>query len=225
MSLDSLSLSSSLKAFLEEATARYEAALDQPTASYLIGRGLDPEGVTARFARLGLVSDPMPGHERFRGRLALPYVTPSGVVAMKFRCLGSHANCKAEGHEKYLAPSGGKIRMYNTRALLDSSDTVAVCEGELDALMVHQIVGVPAVGTWGTNWFDHYPRMFADFDRVLVIADNDLKDDGSNPGVKHARKIAATINRAEVVEPPEGLDVSEWIVRDGVAVVRKAMGL
>lgn len=91
--------------------------------------------------------------------------------------------------------------------------------------MLHRVVGVPAVGTWGTNWFDHYPRMFADFDRVLVIADNDVKEDGSNPGVKHAKKIAATIHHSEIVLPPAGLDASEWVLSVGVEKVREALGV
>jgi len=34
---------------------------------------------------LGVVVDPLPGHEQFLGRVAIPYVTPSGVVDIRFR--------------------------------------------------------------------------------------------------------------------------------------------
>lgn len=207
---------------MEEATARYEKSLDQ-AAGYLVGRGVDHHAAVSH--RLGVVSDPIPGHERFVNYLSIPYVTPGGVVAMKFRCLRGCKDCRAAGHGKYDAPAGGSIRLYNTPALLHGGDTVAVCEGEFDALIMHRVVGLPAVGTWGTNWLPHYPRMFADFERVLVIADNDVREDGSNPGVKHAKKIAATIQGAQVIEPPPGLDVSEWVQQYGVDVVRKGLGL
>jgi DNA primase len=221
VSLDTLSLSSSQRVFLEEATATYEKTLDR-AASYLVGRGLDQAAATG--SRLGLASDPLPGHERFAGRLALPYVTPGGVVAIKFRCIEDH-DCRSEAHGKYDGPSGQKARLFNTRALLDKGDTVAICEGEMDALVCHHVLGVPAVGTPGTQWMDHWGRCFADFERVLVVADHDVHPNGDSPGIKHARKVQAHVRGSEVVLPPEGMDLGEWVQQYGADEVRRSLGV
>ena len=221
MSLDTLSLSPSLKASLEEATARYQTAVNE-AASYLVGRGVTQAAATS--ARLGLASDPAPGHERFKGMLSIPYVTPGGVVAVKFRCILDH-DCRHEGHGKYDGPAGQKARLFNTRALLDKGDTVLVCEGEMDTLIAHHIVGVPAVGTPGTQVMDHWPRCFADFERVLIVADNDVTPNGDSPGLKHAKKLASMIHGAQIVYPPEGMDLNEWVLSAGADAVREALGV
>lgn len=217
MSLDSLILSNSVRSFLEEATSRYEANVNQ-AASYLIGRGLDQGAATG--ARLGVVSDPMPGHERFRGMVSIPYLTPAGVVAIKFRCAEPH-DCKAEGHEKYNAPTGQKARLYGVQALHTKGDTVAIVEGEFSSIVMTHVVGIPTVGTPSTQWHDHWTRCFSDYERVLVIADNDLKPDGSNPGEKHAKKVVSAVPNARLILPPPGLDPDEWIQVEGADVVRK----
>lgn len=215
--LDSLMLSASQRDSLEEATARYETGVDH-LASYLSGRGIDRDA--ARIARLGLASDPIPGHERFQGWMSIPYITPAGVVAMKFRDLSPNP------HHKYDGPSGQTIRLYNAMAFHDmSSDVIAICEGELDALVCHQAVGVPAVGTWGTNWLEHYPRCFADYEQVLIVADNDVRDDDSSPGLKHAKKVQATIPNSRIVLPPSGMDLGEWFLAEGRDAIREKMGL
>lgn len=209
-------LSPSLSASLLEATERYSRSV-AAAAFYLEGRGVT-EQVALSF-RLGVVSDPIPGHERFAGMLAIPYLTPRGVVAMKFR--------RFDGTEgaKYDSPLGQKLRLFNAQSLASGGDVALICEGEFDTIAATSALGVPAVGTPGTNWFDHWPRCFGDFDRVVIVADNDKKEDESNPGVKHAQKIAKSISGAEVVLPPMGLDLSEWIQGHGVEAVRGALDI
>lgn len=219
--LDGLLLEPSRRASLKAAAERYELHLEQ-ALTYLDGRGVTEEA--ARSFHLGFVSDPAPGHERFAGWLAFPYMTRSGPVAMKFRCMEDHDH-KALNHGKYDGPGGQKIRLYNAGVLAFGGDVVLVCEGEMDTVLASSTFDVPAVGTWGTNWLDHHPRCFSDFDRVVVVADHDVKEDDSSPGIKHAKKVAATISRAEVVTPPPGLDISEWIERDGADAVREGLGL
>lgn len=217
MSLDSLVLSPSLKASLNEATARFEQNLHE-AAYYLAERGVSE--TVARSFRLGVVSDDVVGYERFSGMLSIPYITPAGVVGMKFR--------RIDGSEgpKYDSPSGQKVRLYNAQCLSDGGDVAVVVEGELSALIAQSALSVPCVGTPGASaWLDHWPRCFGDFDRTIVVADNDVKADDSNPGVRHAKKVQKSIEGAELVIPPAGLDLDEWLARDGVDVVKKAMGL
>lgn len=216
MSLDGLILSAAQRRSLEEATDRYHGNL-LLAASYLEARGVSEE--TATSFRLGVVSDPAPGHERFRGWLSLPYVTPAGVVAIKFR------NLDPEDDHRWDAPAGSKIHLYNARALAQGGEVAVLVEGEMKTLVGASMLGVPVVGTWGTNWLPHWPRCFGDFDRVIVVGDNDNKEDGSNPGRKHAEKVVKTLQNGELVLPPLGTQLDEWLLQDGPEAVREALGL
>ena len=216
MSLDSVLPASAQMKFLEKATALYEQNVEA-LASYLGARGIGHEAALGQ--RLGLASDPLPGHERFRGWMSIPYCTPGGVVAMKFRRLD-------DGTPKYDSPAGQKIKLYNAGVLASTrSDTVLICEGEMDAIVGTYTLGIPTVGTWGTNWLDHHPRCFADFEEVIIIADNDIKDDGSNPGLKHAKHVQQSISRSRIVTPPPGMDLGEWVLSAGREAVLKGIGV
>ena len=96
MTLTSLRLSRSQMESLQTAAERYHESLDQRLLSYLAARGIDQDAATGH--RLGLVVDPVVGHEAYRGMLSIPYVTPEGVVALKFRCAEVHS-CKERGHQ------------------------------------------------------------------------------------------------------------------------------
>lgn len=216
--LDGLIVSSLQRRTLEQATATFEQNL-YDAKDFLSARGISE--AVARGHRLGATSDSPPvGYERFANMMSLPYLTPTGVVAIKFRALDP------ERKPKYDAPSGQQVRLYNVAALHTPGDVVAVCEGELDALVMSEIVGIPAVGVPGaSNWQDHWVRCFADYETVLVIADNDQKEDGSNPGLKHAEKVVKKIPGARLVKPPAGADLNDWVLDNGVEAVRNACGV
>lgn len=151
--------------------------------------------------------------------MSIPYVSAVGdVIALKYRRLD-------DGQPKYDSPAGAKLHPFNARSLVDGGEVAIICEGELDAIVAAQEFGVPTVGIPGTNWMEWWPRMFGDFDRTLVLCDNDTKDDGSNPGVKHGKKVQASIPGAELVLPPAGCDLGEWVLRDGADAVRERLGL
>lgn len=214
--LDGLMLSESVRSELAEATRRYHATVDQ-AATYLAGRGLVQGDATGHL--LGYVAEPInKEHERFAGMVSIPYVTQNGVVAMKFRATSD------EG-QRYDAPSGQKPRLYNARALWDGGELALVVEGEFKAIVAQRLLGAPAVGTNAGMWFDHWSRALADFDRVVVVADNDVKPDGSNPGLIHARKVAKTIPGATVATPPPGLKIDDWLLQVGADAVREELGL
>lgn len=219
--LDSLSLSPSLRASLQEATDRYHQNVHE-ARSYLEGRGV-AESVVAG-SLLGVVCDPAPGHERFKGWLSLPYVTAAGVVAIKFR------NLDPESDRRYDAPAGSKVRLYNARSLANGGDVAMVVEGEFKQLVAASFLpDIPIVATWGTNWFDHWSRCFGDFDRVIVVGDNDDRRDKdgnvTNPGRKHAEKVVKAISGAELVLPPLGVQLDEWLLQEGAESVRERCGI
>jgi DNA primase len=142
------------------------------------------------------------------------------VVALKFRCL-RHEDCKAEGCQRYDAPSGQKAKLYGAGDLANGGDVAAVVEGEFKAIAVAQELGIPAVGTSAGQWLEHWPRTLADFERVLVIADND------DAGVKHAKdKVLKTLPQGRLIVPPiEYPKVDDWLAGVGTDEVRKAIGL
>ncbi|ONK10355.1 toprim domain-containing protein [Streptomyces sp. MP131-18] len=176
-------LSLEQRLFLGTSVSRYQAALaaDIGAQAYLALRGIDQSA--ANMFRLGVVSDPMTGHEAFRGRLALPYLTPSGPVALRFRCIQNHV-CKetvwftdSKGKPvycpKYTGPEGDEGHLFNVAALKADSEFLVICEGEIDAI-AWTMAGVPAVALSGVKaWKDHFKLTLDDFRIIYVAADRD----------------------------------------------------
>jgi DNA primase len=210
-------LSSSQKEYLELATERYSQALssNETAINYLGSRGIN--AVVAHGSRLGVVDDPMSGHEQYQGMISIPFCTPSGVVQIKFRQLG-------DAQPKYLGD--GESRLYNVGALHKSTDVIAICEGELDTIILDGVVGVPAVGVPGvSHWKKHYPRCLEGFERVLVFADNDShKGDGSNPGFELAKRIMRDLPQARLVALPKGQDVTDAYLASGKELLLELAG-
>lgn len=213
-------LDASSMLFLEEATAAYQENLaSSPEAmAYLMGRGLDAHAVHT--SRLGLCSTPLPGHERFDNMICIPYQAPVGVVGLKFRRWAD------SNGPKYDAPMGQRTRLYNVLALQGATDTIAVAEGEFDALLLTHMVGVPTLGVSGSNnWKSHYPRVLRGFSTILVVTDNDEKEDGKNPGQDLAARILTDIPHARNVLLPPGMDVNEYYLSEGKDAVLRRLGV
>lgn len=205
-------------ASLTAAAEHYRHQMGTQCADHLDARGI-PLAVAHRFGLGEVDADCLAEHRPYIGMLSIPYRTPAGVVGFKFRRI------TGEG-PKYLSPAGQRIRMFNTDDLLDAGDTIVICEGELDAVVMSGVVGVPAVGVAGVQaWMRHHPRMFAGFSQVLVATDNDAKTDGSNPGQDLARRIVADVEQATIVTLPVGMDVSETVVSSGIAHMRSLLGV
>jgi DNA primase len=101
------------------------------------------------------------------------------------------------------------------QAIIDSIDTILIVEGELDAVAA-TVAGFPAVAVPGVNgWKPHFRRCFDGIERVLVVCDNDLKEDGSNPGQELARRLTDTLPSAVRVSLPMGQDVNTTLVDHG----------
>lgn len=205
--------------FLEQAVAQYQSDLKDCSAAidYLQRRGLD--GQAALTARLGAVLNPLPGHEQFTGMLAIPYLTPSGPVGLKFRRLDG-------GSPKYTAPLGQKTRLYNVLAVTQASDAIAICEGEFDTMVLHHMCGVPAIGVSGANnWKPHYGRVFRGFQTILIVSDNDAKQDGANPGQEMAARIISDLPHARNILLPAGSDLNEVYLAEGREAVLQRLGV
>lgn len=203
-------LSPSQREWLEAVTAEAEVNLNQ-AASYLAGRGVTE--AAARAARLGVAAGRTAGSEKYAGRLTIPYLSRAGVLNVKFRALD-------DSEPKYLCLSGEKPLLYNVVAFQEPSPVIGICEGEMDALILHRMVGVPAVAVAGVSkWQDHYSRCFSGYERVLVFADPDPAGDGL------AKRIRRDVPHAEQVDLPRGMDVNEVFIQLGGDELRKRAGL
>lgn len=201
-------LSSEQRASLERSAAQYERDLYR-AAHYLAGRGLTE--ATARSFRLGVVVDPLPGDEHFTGRLSIPYLTRSGVVAVRYRCLAQH-DCNAVDCAKYLGYEGASTHLFNVSAFFQEGDTVIVTEGEMDAVILTQC-SLPAVGVPGShNWKPHYSRIFEDYAHILVFAD------GDDAGKKFGKKVASAVPGARVIAMPDGMDVNDVYLHEDYGI-------
>jgi DNA primase len=206
-------LSTEQRTFFEIAVSTYQAdlAADTSAQEYLAKRGFSPQD--AATFRLGAVSRPLVGHEQYRGRLAIPYLTPSGVVNMNFRCARDH-DCKSiEGHRKYLKPEGSSSNLFNVLDLKKDSPFIAVAEGELDTITL-SICGIPAVGVAGVKaWEKHFSRCLADFDTIYSFAD------GDKAGGSFASFLGREV-KARPIRLPQGSDVNQIFQEKGADGVR-----
>lgn len=201
---------------LERATIVYEKELELALA-YLTGRGISLE--TAHEARLGVVTSPDPGHEHAQGRLSIPYVNKLGVIGLKFRCLQDHS-CKAEGCPKYIIPNGQDEYLYGVCDVDEDTDTLHITEGELDRVVLKQVLCEPVVGLPGASvWAAHHPWHFKGWQRVLSWADGDKAGQDMN------RRLRKDIPGLESVPMPSGHDVNSLFLEMGAEAIRRLAGM
>jgi DNA primase len=178
-------ISSIRRAALTSQAEGYERNLHL-AEDYLLERGISLEA--AQMFRLGFDAD-----GDYEKRLAIPYWTPAGVVNLKMRCT-KHIDC-------------------NAQVLVQTSDTVVVTEGELDAICVQAYCGIPAVAYPGTeSWkaHHHWRYCFEGIAEVIVVADGDDAGQGA------AKKVADSIGMAaRVVNLPTGMDSNQFIQERG----------
>jgi hypothetical protein len=212
-------LSASQRDWLRQATVRYHQALPgSPAAEYLGTRGLmDPAIVdqTNQF-RLGYVADPLPGHEGYRGMLAIPYIRYSqeygwGVVSIRFRKLQDGVD------NKYLTVAGDRPRLFNTQALLRRSPSIAITEGELDAITA-ELCGVPAVGVPGSQmWKPHHVEPFLGYKDVFIL------EDGDDAGREFSNKVKSSLSNGKIIPMPPGEDVNSVVVQGGPTALTRRL--
>lgn len=200
----------SQKELLGLATRKYAESI-YLAEDYLRSRGITME--VARLARLGVVNEPEAGHEAYAGRLAIPYITKTGVVDLRFRSLNPAVE------PKYMGMVGSDTRMYNVLDIERAGDWIGVCEGELDTLTLSKCVGIPCVGVPGANsWKKHYTRLLADFERVFIFADGDA------PGREFANSLAKELP-VTIIGFPDGEDVNSAYTKYGAEFIREKAGI
>ncbi|WP_443190037.1 toprim domain-containing protein [Micromonospora sp. CB01531] len=191
---------------MEEATAAYQGQLTADVARYLLGRGIEKQ--EADTYRLGVVSDPYPGHSKYRGMLAIPYLDKHGqALSIRFRCLEEH-KCRDFWHGKYNTIEGEQARCFNIGAIFRAGDELHVTEGEFDAVILNKI-GLPAVAFPGSdNFKSRHRRMLAGFSRIWVWGDPD------DAGAKFTNKISRALRQAKGLRLRDG-DVTDTYMAGG----------
>lgn len=194
------------RSWLESKTERYQANVQQ-AAEYLAGRGFTQDTIDS--ARLGVVDEAIEGDPYAAGqRLSIPYLTQSGVVNIRFRCIRRH-DCGEASCTKYLGSTGFPNRLYGVRRLVAAGSRICITEGELDALTLHQL-GYPAVGAPGAqSWKRHWRRLFEDFSGIYVFCD------GDEAGRGFRAHILAEVPSAYPVMMPDKQDVNSMALKEG----------
>jgi len=188
-----------------------------PGAEYLASRGL---AGAIRTYGLGFVDEPLPGHEMYEGMLAIPYIRYPNprkagiIVAIRFRCIEDHEH---NGHGKYNTQPGDRPRLYNARALQTAQESIALCEGEFDAISA-ELAGVPAVAVPGVQaWRPHFRAPFLGYETVWILTD------GDEPGRQFGNTIAQTLNNAKIIPSPDGMDVNSYINEYGPEALKERL--
>jgi DNA primase len=206
-------LSEEQRRFFEQAASTYQADLagDTSAQAYLASRGLGPSALGT--FRLGVVRRPLAGHEQYAGRLAIPYLTPAGVVNLRFRCLRQH---ECDGHAKYQSLEGGGTNLFNVLDLKRDSPFICVAEGEIDTMSL-SLAGLPAVGVPGVDtWQKHFARCLEDFDVIYAFGD------GDKAGGKFSNFLARE-TRARPIRMPSGEDCNSIYVKEGADGLRRML--
>jgi DNA primase len=198
---------------LLEAAQRYAQEISPEAIVALLERGISEE-VAARF-QLGTVTDPINGHEMYEDWISIPYITAANYcVGFKFRRLD-------DGKPKYGSPTGQKAHLYNVTDVLLQSPYIVVTEGELDTVITSGMLGIPAVGVPGVQaWKPHFAKLFNGYDTVYVVGDNDIKEDGSNPGAEFAKRVANEVLNSQIVTLPPGMDINDYYLAHGAEATR-----
>jgi DNA primase len=201
---------------LLEAAIQYAQEISPEALAVLEERGISEE-VAAKFM-LGTINPPINGHEAYQGWISIPYITANGdCVGFKFRRVDN-------GKPKYGGPTGQKSHLYNVTDLLLNSKFIVVCEGELDTVITSGVLGIPSVGVPGVaSWKSHFPKLFAGYNTVYVVGDNDLKEDGSNPGAEFSKRVASEVMNSVIVTLPPGMDVNDYYLAHGADATKKLL--
>jgi DNA primase len=110
-----------------------------------------------------------------------------------------------------LQPPGQKPRLYNTAAYFMADRVIGITEGEIDAIVTTEILGVPSMALPGAeSWRGQshiWGPIFKDFRVVLIFAD------GDDAGKKMAENVSRSVGwRARTIQCPDGQDVSSMIM-------------
>jgi len=137
-----------------------------------------------------------------------------GPVGFTFRCIREHY-CKEDNCPKYLQMDGQEVGFFNVLSLDSDEEVAHVCEGEIDAITLSQVVSGPVLALSGVSkWKPHFPYHLTGFDRVVVWAD------GDKAGQSMAATFRQHVSNADIVQMPTGEDVNSLFCTKGPDALR-----
>jgi len=106
--------------------------------------------------------------------------------------------------DKYIQAKGSRPGLFNADILIGTNEVI-VCEGEVDAMLLHQYNYLAVTNTNGANtWKPEWAGLFCHAQHVWIMYDND------QAGMAGALKVHQTLRRAKIVRLPDGIkDVGE----------------
>jgi phage/plasmid primase-like uncharacterized protein len=67
--------------------------------------------------------------------------------------------------------------------------------------------------------------MFTGYGKIYIIGDNDIKEDGSNPGAEFSRRVAQEVMNSSIVSLPAGLDLNDLYLSKGIEETKRTIGV
>ena len=169
---------------------------------WLKGRGLTPETIAAF-----RIAEQVRNGKTYA---VFPYLRDGVLVNVKYRNVAEKRDMRQEG--------GAEPCLFGWHLIDPKARTVAICEGEIDAMTMHQC-GVPALsvnaGAGNHQWLENDWDRLDRFSEILIFFDSD------EPGQKGAKEVASRIgaDRCKIVTLPakdangyllQGADASDF---------------
>ncbi len=63
-------------------------------------------------------------------------------------------------------------------------------------------------------------KLFGGYETVFVVGDNDIKEDGTNPGAEFAKRVANDVMNSTIVTLPPGMDINDYYLANGEVATR-----
>jgi phage/plasmid primase-like uncharacterized protein len=70
------------------------------------------------------------------------------------------------------------------------------------------------------SWKPHFSKLLSGYDSVYIVGDNDVKEDGSNPGLDFSKKVSQEVLNGVIVTLPPGMDINDYYLANGVEATR-----
>jgi hypothetical protein len=66
--------------------------------------------------------------------------------------------------------------------------------------------------------------LLSGYDRVLIVGDNDVKEDGTNPGAEFSRRVQSEVNNGIIVSLPPQMDINDFYLANGIDATVQLLG-
>lgn len=126
------------------------------------------------------------------------------------------------GDDKITYPKGVSAQLYDWETLTKPNNSLIICEGEMDRLLLESrgiaaVTSTHGAGTFKKEWAEH----FSQFSNVFVCYDN---DEAGKKGAERTAGMLAELNapEAHIIHLPEALgkggDITDYFIKHGGTV-------